>query len=45
MDDVPPDVKQRRLEEMISVFRSGAAALNNQQIGKQHVVLVEGVIV
>lgn len=42
-DDVPAEVKQRRLEELISVFREGAARLNAALIGSMQLVLVEGV--
>ncbi|KAJ8915029.1 hypothetical protein NQ315_016004 [Exocentrus adspersus] len=41
-DDVPPHVKQQRLERMIQVFRQTALRLNTAQIGKTHLVLIEG---
>ncbi|KAM9800822.1 mitochondrial tRNA methylthiotransferase CDK5RAP1 [Syngnathus typhle] len=41
-DDVPADVKQRRLQECISVFRQEAARLNATLIGSTQLVLVEG---
>nr|XP_061814096.1 mitochondrial tRNA methylthiotransferase CDK5RAP1-like [Nerophis lumbriciformis] len=41
-DDVAPDVKQRRLEECISVFRKEAARVNATLIGSTQLVLVEG---
>ncbi|XP_037107529.1 CDK5 regulatory subunit-associated protein 1 [Syngnathus acus] len=41
-DDVPADVKQRRLQECISVFRREAARLNATLIGSTQLVLVEG---
>ncbi|CAM9111226.1 unnamed protein product [Ectocarpus fasciculatus] len=42
-DDVPPAVKQRRLEEVIETFRRNALAKNvEEEIGKDHLVLVEG---
>ncbi|MCJ8744592.1 hypothetical protein PDJAM_G00120420 [Pangasius djambal] len=41
-DDVPAEVKQRRLEELISVFREEAAKLNAALIGSTQLVLVEG---
>ncbi|KAK9848481.1 hypothetical protein WJX84_012363 [Apatococcus fuscideae] len=41
-DDVPPDVKTRRLTEIIAAFRSIQAARNQAEIGRIHLVLVEG---
>lgn len=41
-DDVPAEVKQRRLEECISVFREEAARVNAALIGSTQLVLVEG---
>ncbi|TTB41834.1 CDK5 regulatory subunit-associated protein 1 [Bagarius yarrelli] len=41
-DDVPAEVKQRRLEELVSVFREEAAKLNAALIGSTQLVLVEG---
>jgi len=42
-DDVPPDVKQRRLEEVISAFQHTSQARNARlELGRLHVVLVEG---
>ncbi|XP_077385906.1 mitochondrial tRNA methylthiotransferase CDK5RAP1 [Festucalex cinctus] len=41
-DDVPADVKQRRLEECINVFRQEAARVNATLIGSTQLVLVEG---
>uniref|UniRef100_A0A8C2BU60 Mitochondrial tRNA methylthiotransferase CDK5RAP1 n=1 Tax=Cyprinus carpio TaxID=7962 RepID=A0A8C2BU60_CYPCA len=41
-DDVPAPVKQRRLEELISVFREEAAKVNMALIGSTQLVLVEG---
>lgn len=42
-DDVPEEVKQRRLEEIIELQMSHAEKINNQQIGKIEEVLVEKV--
>ena len=42
-DDVPEDVKKRRLAEVIDTFRAGAARANAEEIGRTHLVLVEGV--
>ncbi|XP_078275450.1 mitochondrial tRNA methylthiotransferase CDK5RAP1 isoform X2 [Rhinoraja longicauda] len=41
-DSVPAVVKQRRLEELIAVFREEATKLNAEFIGTEQVVLVEG---
>ncbi|XP_042197875.1 CDK5 regulatory subunit-associated protein 1 [Callorhinchus milii] len=41
-DDVPAAVKQRRLQELISVFREEAAKINSELIGSKQLVLVEG---
>ncbi|KAJ6655569.1 hypothetical protein lerEdw1_005040 [Lerista edwardsae] len=41
-DDVPPEVKRRRLQELTSVFREEAARANAAVVGRLQVVLVEG---
>ncbi len=41
-DDVPEEVKKRRLAEIIALQSSIALERNRQEIGKTHVVLVEG---
>ncbi|KAI6074038.1 CDK5 regulatory subunit-associated protein 1 [Aix galericulata] len=41
-DDVPADVKQRRLQELIAVFREEAATANEAMVGQSQLVLVEG---
>uniref|UniRef100_A0A663N970 Mitochondrial tRNA methylthiotransferase CDK5RAP1 n=1 Tax=Athene cunicularia TaxID=194338 RepID=A0A663N970_ATHCN len=41
-DDVPADVKKRRLEELIAVFREEAARANEALVGQSQLVLVEG---
>ncbi|XP_072917698.1 mitochondrial tRNA methylthiotransferase CDK5RAP1 [Hemitrygon akajei] len=41
-DSVPAIVKQRRLEELITVFREEATKLNTELVGTEQVVLVEG---
>ncbi|XP_006784898.1 mitochondrial tRNA methylthiotransferase CDK5RAP1-like, partial [Neolamprologus brichardi] len=41
-DDVPVEVKQRRLEECITVFREEAERVNAALIGSTQLVLVEG---
>ncbi|XP_078411522.1 mitochondrial tRNA methylthiotransferase CDK5RAP1 isoform X1 [Cetorhinus maximus] len=41
-DSIPAIVKQRRLEELITVFREEAAKLNSELIGTEQLVLVEG---
>ncbi|XP_003695241.2 CDK5RAP1-like protein [Apis florea] len=40
-DDVSPNVKQDRLERMISIYRTEAEKLNKLQIGQSQLVLVE----
>lgn len=42
-DDVPADVKKRRLEELIATFREEAARANAALVGQAQLVLVEGV--
>lgn len=44
-DDVPADVKKRRLEELITVFREEAARAHRAMVGQAQLVLVEGVSV
>lgn len=41
-DNVSAEVKQERLERMIKVFRQNALKLNAAQIGRIHLVLIEG---
>ncbi|XP_054247864.1 mitochondrial tRNA methylthiotransferase CDK5RAP1 [Indicator indicator] len=41
-DDVPPAVKQRRLQELITAFREEAARANQAMVGQPQLVLVEG---
>ncbi|XP_058488490.1 CDK5 regulatory subunit-associated protein 1 [Solea solea] len=41
-DDVPAEVKRRRVEECITVFREEAARVNAALIGSTQLVLVEG---
>jgi len=42
-DDVPHEVKQRRLKEVIETFFSTLSEKSKEEIGKRHVVLVERV--
>lgn len=42
-DDVPEDVKSRRHHELIQVYREEAEKLNQTEIGREHLVLIEGV--
>ena len=37
-DDVPADVKSRRLQEIIAIFRDGQLRQNEAEIGKIHLV-------
>jgi len=41
-DDVPEDVKARRLTEIINAFRTGIEQKNAREIGREHVVMVQG---
>ncbi len=41
-DDVPADVKNRRLQEIIDLQNSISAEVNSREIGRIHSVLVEG---
>ncbi|XP_801957.4 CDK5 regulatory subunit-associated protein 1 [Strongylocentrotus purpuratus] len=41
-DDVPEEVKQRRLREMITVCRDGMAEINATHVGAKQLVLLEG---
>ncbi|XP_059925353.1 CDK5 regulatory subunit-associated protein 1 [Gadus macrocephalus] len=41
-DDVPGEVKQRRLEKLISAFREEAAKVNSALVGTTQLILVEG---
>lgn len=45
MDDVPEEVKQFRLLEMVKAFREGAAQINSTFKGKNQQILIEGVSV
>ena len=42
VDDVPPDVKLARLQDVIAVFREGARQRHAEDIGRVVSVLVEG---
>lgn len=42
VDDVPEDVKRRRLAEVIDTFHANVKLRNEAQLGKRHLVLVEG---
>jgi hypothetical protein len=41
-DDVPEEVKKRRLTEIINVQRHWAGINNKKEIGRNHIVLIEG---
>ena len=43
IDDVAPEVKQERLVRMSNAFREEAAKLNQELVGSEQIVLVEGV--
>jgi tRNA A37 methylthiotransferase MiaB len=42
VDDIPEEVKQRRLAEVIDTFRRTAAQRNQEEVGRVHCVLVDG---
>lgn len=42
-DDVPLEVKRRRVGEVLALFRHRAKELFDQQVGSHQLVLVEGV--
>jgi tRNA-2-methylthio-N6-dimethylallyladenosine synthase len=42
-DDIPEEVKQRRLQEIIALHRESSLRRNQNQVGKNHRVLIEGV--
>lgn len=42
IDDVPPEVKQKRLERMIYTYRNITDKLNRAQIGRLQLILIEG---
>ena len=41
-DDVPAEVKQRRLQEIIQIQHKNSMALNQAEVGKVQTVLIEG---
>ena len=41
-DDVPEGVKRRRLNEAIGVYREVLAARNAAEVGRRHLILLEG---
>jgi tRNA-2-methylthio-N6-dimethylallyladenosine synthase len=41
-DDIPAEVKNRRLNEIIALHRSHSELKNKEEIGKMHLILVEG---
>ncbi len=41
-DDIPEDIKKRRLTEIITQQMNIQEELNKQEIGKRHIVLAEG---
>lgn len=43
LDDVPQDVKNRRVSEMAQVYRAGAEDLNAACVGTKQLILIEGV--
>lgn len=43
VDDVPQDVKNRRVSEMAKLYRAGAEQLNAACVGTKQIILIEGV--
>lgn len=43
VDDVPQEVKNRRVSAMAKVYRAGAVELNAACVGEKQLILVEGV--
>ena len=41
-DDVPSDIKKKRLQELIDAFRTGREARSRERVGRIHLILVEG---
>ena len=41
-DDVPEELKQRRLAELIAVYRQQLHLRSAAEVGRRHLVLVEG---
>jgi tRNA A37 methylthiotransferase MiaB len=41
-DDVPEEMKQRRLKTMIDTFVEWQAQLNQKEVGRTHLLLLEG---
>lgn len=41
-DDVPAEVKQKRLKEMIDTFLVYQTEVNQKEVGKTHLLLIEG---
>ena len=42
-DDIPEELKQRRLKEIIALHRESSLRRNQNHVGKIHRVLIEGV--
>jgi len=42
-DDVPEEVKQKRLAELIQVFRQYMMQKTQEEVGKVHLILIDGV--
>lgn len=41
-DDVPPEAKSRRLQELVAAYREQLVGLGHAEVGRRHLVLVEG---
>lgn len=42
VDDVPEEVKSKRLTEIVTAQHAGAKIANEREVGKRHLILVEG---
>ena len=42
IDDIPASVKTRRLQELIAEYRRGLEAIALEEVGRRHIVLIEG---
>jgi len=42
IDDIPASVKTRRLQELITEYRSGLEKAALEEVGRRHIVLIEG---
>ena len=43
VDDVPENIKQARLAEMIQVFKTNQLIKQKEDIGRYHLMLIDGI--